>query len=87
MASLKRPGTLATMDQLRTMRVLMPPALALHQFVKRMPEFRARYPQVTVELNSPGPVETLDEAYDLGILSTRLPTTWTGAAGRSILPN
>lgn len=54
-------------------RVLMPPALAVHQLAKRMPEFRALYPQVTVELDTPGPVETIDEAYDLTILSTRVP--------------
>ena len=63
----------ATSEPRGHVRVLMPPALAVHQFAKRMPEFRARYPQVTVELHSPGPVETLDEAYDLSILSTRLP--------------
>ncbi len=63
----------ATLQPRGHVRVLMPPALAVHQFAKRMPEFRALYPQVTVELHSPGPVETIDEAYDLTIMSTRLP--------------
>lgn len=63
----------ATSDPHGHVRVLMPPALAVHQLAKRMPEFRRQYPQVTVELHSPGPVEAMDEAYDLTILSTRAP--------------
>jgi DNA-binding transcriptional LysR family regulator len=63
----------ATSEPRGHVRVLMPPALAVHQLAKRMPEFHRLYPQVTVELHSPGPVEAMDEAYDLTILSTRMP--------------
>ncbi len=55
------------------LRVLLPPALAVHQLVKHLGSFRRQYPQVTVELHSPGPVEAMDEAYDISILSSRLP--------------
>ena len=55
------------------LRVLVPPALAVHQLAKHLPRFHQQYPQVTVELHSPGPVDTLDEAYDLTLLSSRLP--------------
>ncbi|MDT7833866.1 LysR family transcriptional regulator [Aquabacterium sp. OR-4] len=55
------------------LRVLTPPALAVHQLAKLLPAFHARYPQVSVELHSPGPVETMDEGFDLTLLSSRLP--------------
>ena len=55
------------------LRVLLPPALAVHQVVKNLGAFRRQYPQVTVELHSPGPVEAMDESFDLTILSARGP--------------
>lgn len=55
------------------LRVLAPPSLAVHQLAKHLPEFCRRYPLITFELHSPGPVETVDEAYDLTLLSTRNP--------------
>jgi DNA-binding transcriptional LysR family regulator len=55
------------------LRILVPPALAVHQLAKHLPRFHAQFPQVTVELHSPGPVETLDEAYDLTLFSSRRP--------------
>jgi DNA-binding transcriptional LysR family regulator len=55
------------------LRVLLPPALAVHQVVKHLGEFRRQFPQVTVELHSPGPVEGVDENFDLTILASRLP--------------
>lgn len=55
------------------LRVLLPPALAVHQVVKHLGAFRRQYPQVTVELHSPGPVEAMDESFDLTILSSRGP--------------
>lgn len=55
------------------LRVLLPPALAVHQLAKHLPAFHARYPQIKLALDSPGPVETLDEGYDLTLLATRLP--------------
>lgn len=55
------------------LRVLLPPALAVHQLAKHLGAFRRQYPQVTVELHSPGPVEAMDPAFDLTILSSRGP--------------
>ena len=55
------------------LRVLLPPALAVHQVVKNLGSFRRQYPQVTVELHSPGPVETMDDSFDLTIVATRRP--------------
>lgn len=51
------------------LRVLSPPAFAVHQLAKHLPAFHAQYPKVTIELVAPGPVESLDEAFDVTILS------------------
>ena len=63
----------ATSEPRGHLRVLVPPALAVHQLAKHLGRFRQLYPQVTVELHSPGPVETLDEAYDLTLVASRQP--------------
>ena len=63
----------ATGEPRGNLRVLVPPALAVHQLVKNLGAFRRLYPQVTVELHSPGPVEAMDESFDLTILSSRGP--------------
>ncbi len=55
------------------LRVLCPPSVAVHQLAKHLPRFAAAYPQVSIELHSPGPVETLDESYDLSIIGVRRP--------------
>jgi len=51
------------------LRVLVPPSFAVHQLAKHLPRFRAQYPQVTVELHSPGPVETIDESFDISLIT------------------
>jgi DNA-binding transcriptional LysR family regulator len=51
------------------LRVLAPPALAVHQLAKHLPAFHAQYPKVTIELVAPGPVETVDESFDVSLLS------------------
>jgi DNA-binding transcriptional LysR family regulator len=53
------------------LRVLCPPAIAVHQLAKHLPRFQAAYPQVTLELVSPGAVESVDDSYDLTIFSSR----------------
>ncbi len=50
------------------LRVVCPPAFAVHQLAKHLPRFRARYPQVSLELTVPGPVETVHESHDVSIL-------------------
>jgi DNA-binding transcriptional LysR family regulator len=51
------------------LRVLAPPAFAVHQLVRHLPRFREKYPRVSLELTLPGPVETVDENFDVSILS------------------
>ena len=55
------------------LRLLCPPAIAVHQLSKHLPRFQAQFPQVTLEITSPGPVETVDEGYDLTIFTSREP--------------
>ena len=52
------------------LRVLTPPAFAVHQLAKHLPRFRAMYPYVTLELSAPGPIETVDDNYDVSIVMT-----------------
>lgn len=58
----------ATSDPRGHLRVLAPPAFAVHQIAKHLPRFRALYPRVTLELVVPGPVETVDENFDISII-------------------
>ena len=51
------------------LRVLCPPAFAVHQLAKHLKVFRTRYPRVSLELSVPGPVETVDENFDVSILT------------------
>ncbi len=53
------------------LRLLCPPAIAVHQLAKHMPRFQAQFPQVTLEIHSPGPVDTIDESYDITIFASR----------------
>jgi len=54
----------STVEARGTLRVLCPPAFAVHQLAKHLPAFRARHPKVTVELTAPGAVETVDDNFD-----------------------
>ena len=75
-------ATESTAEPRGHLKMLVPPALAVHQLAKHLPRFHKQYPLVTVELHSPGPVETLDEAYDLTLLSSRLPLSGEFVARR-----
>jgi DNA-binding transcriptional LysR family regulator len=59
----------STIEARGQLRVVCPPAFAVHQLAKHLPAFRARHPKVSVELTVPGPVETVDENYDVTILT------------------
>jgi len=61
----------ATQEVRGLLRVLCPPAFAVHQLAKRLPDFHRDYPLVTVEISSPGAVETVDDNYDLTIFQAR----------------
>src|SRR4051812_8593395 len=77
LAEIEEAEALATVSSVEPrghLRVLCPPAFAVHQLAKHLKVFRARYPRVTLELSVPGPVETVDENFDVTILSeTRRP--------------
>ena len=55
------------------LRLLCPPAVAVHQLAKHLPRFQAQYPEVTLEVVSPGPVDTVDDAFDITIFTRRDP--------------
>lgn len=61
----------ATQEVRGVLRVLCPPAIAVHQLAKHLPKFHREYPLVTLEITSPGPVDTVDDSYDLTILFAR----------------
>lgn len=61
----------ATAEPRGNLRVLSPPSIAVHQLAKHLPRFHERYPQVTVELHTPGIVETMDESFDLTLILAR----------------
>ncbi|SEL30756.1 DNA-binding transcriptional regulator, LysR family [Roseateles sp. YR242] len=58
-------------DPRGNLRVLMPPAIAVHQLARHMVGFHTRYPHVSLELVVPGPVDALDESFDVTVISTR----------------
>jgi DNA-binding transcriptional LysR family regulator len=62
-------ATASTAEPRGHLRVLCPPAFAVHQLAKHLKVFRARYPLVSIELSVPGPVETVDENFDVTILT------------------
>lgn len=61
----------ATREPRGVVRLLTTPALAVHQLAKHLPTFRRRFPQVSVEIEAPGAVETLNEDFDLTLLASR----------------
>ncbi|MDH5538147.1 MAG: LysR family transcriptional regulator [Rhizobacter sp.] len=63
----------ATAEPRGHLRVLSPPAFAVHQLAKHLPGFRASHPLVTLELSVPGPVETVDENFDVSIIQVTRP--------------
>ncbi len=63
----------ATSEPRGHLRVLAPPAFAVHQLAKHLPKFRAQYPRVSIELSVPGPVETVDENFDISIIQVGRP--------------
>ncbi|MFG6414107.1 LysR family transcriptional regulator [Roseateles sp. DC23W] len=63
----------ATQEVRGLLRVLCPPAIAVHQLAKHLPAFHRDYPHVTLEITSPGPVDTVDDSYDLTLWQAREP--------------
>jgi DNA-binding transcriptional LysR family regulator len=52
-----------------TLRVLAPPAFAVHAIAPLLPGFSARHPQLALEFSAPGPVEAADANFDVSIVS------------------
>ena len=48
-----------------------PPAIAVHQLAKHLPRFQAAYPPVTLELESPGAVESVSDGQDIILFASR----------------
>jgi len=63
----------ATRDPRGAVRLLVPPAVSVHQIAKHLPRFHQRYPDVRLEIDAFGPVESGSEAYDLCIVWSRRP--------------
>ncbi|CAN5862542.1 LysR family transcriptional regulator [soil metagenome] len=59
----------ATSEPRGHLRVLAPPAFAVHQLAKHIPKFHSLYPKVSLELSVPGAVESVDENFDVSILT------------------
>ena len=59
----------ATSTPKGVLRVLSPPAFAAHQLAKHLPRFVQQYPQIHLEIATPGPVNAADENFDVSILS------------------
>lgn len=55
------------------LRILAPPAFAIHQLARHLPAFTRVHPEVTIELHTPGPVAAPDEAFDITLMATREP--------------
>lgn len=51
-----------------SVRVMAPAAFATHQIAPLLARFRAAYPQLAVELTTPGPVEAADGGFDVTIV-------------------
>ena len=51
------------------LKVLAPPAFSAHQLAGALVGFRHRYPGITVALSAPGVIETLDESFDVSLIS------------------
>lgn len=51
------------------LRVLCPPAFAVHQLAKHLTRFHQLYPQIYLEVATPGPVDAADDNFDVSILS------------------
>ena len=51
------------------LRILCPPAFAVHQLAKNLKSFRDQYPLVSIELSVAGPLATVDDDFDVTILT------------------
>lgn len=60
-----------TQEARGVVRLLVPPAVSVHQIAKHLPRFHRQFPQVQLEIDAFGPVEAASEAHDISIVWTR----------------
>lgn len=53
------------------LKVLAPAAFAAYQLAPLLIGFRQRYPLLTIGLSAPGPVEAMDESFDVSLITAR----------------
>jgi DNA-binding transcriptional LysR family regulator len=58
----------STAEPRGTVRVVSPASFAVHQIAPRLADFRALYPQLAIELTTPGPLDAADEGFDVTIV-------------------
>jgi DNA-binding transcriptional LysR family regulator len=51
-----------------TVRLLAPPAVAVHQIAKHLPRLHQRHPELSLQVDALAPVEAASEAFDLSIV-------------------
>ncbi len=56
-----------------TVRLLAPPAVAVHQIAKHLPRLLARHPELSIEIDAFGPVQAASDAHDISIVWTSSP--------------
>ncbi len=59
----------ATRQPRGLLRVLCPPAFAVHQLARHLPRFRATHPHIDLDITAPGAVEAADPHHDVSIVS------------------
>lgn len=60
----------ASVEQPRgSLKILCPPAFAVHQLARHLPRFRAEHPQLGLEIAAPGAVEGADQDFAVSIVS------------------
>ncbi|MGQ0709943.1 MAG: LysR substrate-binding domain-containing protein [Rhodoferax sp.] len=52
-----------------SLRVLCPPAFAVHQLARHLPRFHQLHPHIRLEIAAPGPISAADDSFDVSILS------------------
>ncbi len=60
-----------TQEARGVVRLLVPPAVSVHQLAKHLPRLRQLHPNVKLEIDAFGPVEAGSEAHDISIVWTR----------------
>lgn len=67
------------------LRILCPPAFAVHQLALHLPRFRALYPQVALEVTAIGPFDAADDQHDVSIVSVGQQVLQGGFVARQLV--